>query len=197
MLSLVDRLSNPADAGSVNRTQDAFEADRIQIRQAQGVEQAALVDFLDGLSSQTRFLRFFVGGVPGSPAMLGVLAGARDDTDAVVATEQGAVIGHAMAVDTTTPGGTRLAEIGVVVADGRQGRGVGSALVRTLATRARSRGATTVVMDVLAENRRVLAMIADHWPAARCDRSAGQVTIHARLAGHEQDREQGQHRPGR
>jgi hypothetical protein len=36
-------------------------------------------------------------------------------------------------------------------------------------------------MDVLAENQRVLAMIAVRWPAARHDRSAESVTVHARL----------------
>ncbi len=169
----------------MNRTQELHQTGQIQIRQACGVEPAALGDFLAGLSPRTRFLRFFVGGVPRSPSVLRVLAGGRDDVDAVVATEKGEVIGHAMAVDKTAPGGTRLAEIGVVVADARQGQGVGSALVRELTTRARARGATTVVMDVLAENRRALTMIGHHWPAARHDHSAGQVTIHARLAGQE------------
>jgi hypothetical protein len=39
-----------------------------------------------------------------------------------------------------------------------------------------------LVMDVLGENRQVLAMIASRWPAARHDWSAGQVTVHAQLA---------------
>jgi GNAT superfamily N-acetyltransferase len=114
--------------------------------------------------------------------MLRTLAGERPGIDALVATRDGVIIGHAMAVDTAAPGGA-TADIGVVVADAWQGRGVGSGLMRTLATRAEARGATTLVMNVLAENHRVLAMIASRWPAARYDRSAAEVTIHARLTG--------------
>jgi GNAT superfamily N-acetyltransferase len=113
--------------------------------------------------------------------MLRVLAGQRPGTDALVATWNGVIIGHAMAVDTAGPPGAAATEIGVVVADGWQGRGVGSGLMRALAARARARGATTLVMEVMAENRRVLTMIAGRWPDARYDRSGAYVTVHARL----------------
>ena len=138
-----------------------------------------LRDFLAGLSAQTRYLRFFAG-VPASAAMLRILAGQRPDADALVATRNGLIIGHAMAVDTAGPPDAAT-EIGVVVADAWQGRGVGSGLIRALASRARDRGATTVVMEVMAENRRVLAMIAGRWPDARHDRSGAYVTVCARL----------------
>jgi hypothetical protein len=36
-------------------------------------------------------------------------------------------------------------------------------------------------MEVMAENRQVLAMIAGRWPDARHDRSAAYVTVHTRL----------------
>jgi GNAT superfamily N-acetyltransferase len=87
------------------------------------------------------------------------------------------IIGHAMAVDTAGPPGAATTEIGVVVTDAWQGRGVGSGLIRALASRARDRGATTLVMEVMAENRRVLAMIAGRWPDARHDRSGAYVTV--------------------
>jgi ribosomal protein S18 acetylase RimI-like enzyme len=86
-----------------------------------------------------------------------------------------------MAVDTADPPGAASTEIGVVVADAWQGRGVGSGLMRALASRARARGATTLVMEVMAENRRMLAMIAGRWPDARHDRSGAYITVHARL----------------
>ena len=50
---------------------------------------------------------------------------------------------------------------------------------RPLAARAQARGATVLVMDVLAENSQVLAMITEHWPAAHQNRSDGCVTIKA------------------
>ena len=100
----------------------AWPAGRILIRQAGSGDLAGG----SGTSclacrSQTRYLRFFAG-VPASVAMLRILAGQRQVADALVATRNGVVIGHAMAVDTAGPpvrGGT---EIGVVVADAWQGR---------------------------------------------------------------------------
>src|SRR5215831_4594108 len=160
----------------------AGPAGQIRIRQAGRTDQEALRDFLTGLSVQTRYLRFFAGAMPTSPAMLQILAGGRPGADALVATRNGAIIGHAMAVDTTSPCGDRMAEIGVVVADAWQSQGVGSGLMRTLVARAEARGATGVVMEVMAENRRMLSMIARQWPGARHDQSAAYVTVQARLS---------------
>jgi GNAT superfamily N-acetyltransferase len=127
-------------------------------------------------------MRFFTGAPTATAATLRSLTGETENVDAVVATEAGAIVGHAMAADTTGPAGTRVAEIGVAVTDSRQGQGVGRALTRELANRARGRGATAFAMDVLAENRRVMAMIGDHWPGAHYDRSGPYVTIYAGLA---------------
>jgi GNAT superfamily N-acetyltransferase len=110
-------------------------------------------------------------------------------TDAVVATVGGVIIGHGMAVDRPAdrsagrpaPLEGRVTEIGVVVADAWQGQGVGSALVRALISRAQARGVTSLVMDVLPDNRQMLAMIATHWPAARSWRRADCVTFQAAL----------------
>ncbi len=113
--------------------------------------------------------------------MLRLLAGGAADTDVLVATDDDVIIGHVMAGDRAGAGGTRLTEIGVVVADAYRGLGLGSALVRRMAARARLRGVTAVVMEVLAENRQVLTMIADHWQVAREDRSGAYITIWAPL----------------
>jgi GNAT superfamily N-acetyltransferase len=114
-------------------------------------------------------------------------------TDALVATLGGVIVGHGMAVDRptdrptdcsggrTAPPEGRATEIGVVVADAWQGQGVGSALVRALVSRAQARGVTSLTMDVLPDNRQMLAMIAAHWPAARTSRRADCVTIQAAL----------------
>jgi GNAT superfamily N-acetyltransferase len=153
---------------------------RIQIREAGSADRPALGDFLAGLSTRTRYYRFFAGGVPASPAMLGGPGGGR--ADAIVAVRDGAIIGHAMAVDTPDPDGALVSDLGVVVADAWQGQGVGSRLMRTLASRARARGATSVTMDVLAENRPMLSMITGYWPAARQHRNGPYLTIRAPLA---------------
>ena len=172
--------AGPDLAPSPGTSWPAWPGGRVLIRQAGGGDLGGLRDFLGGLSAQSRYLRFFAG-VPASTAMLRILAGQRPDADALVATRNGLIIGHAMAVDTGVPPGAAATEIGVVVADAWQGRGVGSGLIRALASRARDRGATTLVMEVMAENRRVLAMIAGRWPDARHDRSAAYITVRARL----------------
>ena len=154
---------------------------RPEIRQACYSDHPAIREFLGALSLRARYLRFFTGAVSASPAMLRILAGGGDHIDVVVAVDDGAIIGHAMASDAAGPGGVPATEIGVVVTDARQGQGIGSALLRTLAARARARGITTVTMEVLAENRQVLAMIAHYWPAARQEMSGAYVTVYARL----------------
>lgn len=159
-----------------------------------GSDVDALRDFLGGLSLRSRYQRFFTGAPSMSVPMLRLLAGAGDNIDVVVACDAAVsgevasapgtggvatIIGHAMAVDSLAPRAGKRTEIGVVVADARQGEGVGSALVRALADRARNRGIRRLDMDVLAENRRVLAMIARRWPGARYERRAAYVTVRA------------------
>jgi GNAT superfamily N-acetyltransferase len=156
-------------------------AKQIGIRQASRADCAAIGQFMASLSPKTRYLRFFSGAPSVSSAMLRRMAGEGGNVDVVVATEDGAIIGHAMAAGTSGPAGARVAEIGVVVTDTRQGRGLGRALTRELAERARAHGASTVSMDVLAENRRALAMIDRAWPAAHYQRSGPYLTIQASL----------------
>src|SRR6516165_12645791 len=127
-----------ANAGFVSRTQVAVPG-RVdfEIRQARSTDHPALREFLTGLSPRVRYLRFFSGAPPTSGAMLRILTGGSPRTDVLVAaTGDGMIIGHAMAGDRAGPGDTLLTEIGVVVADGHRGRGVGSALVRELVDRA-------------------------------------------------------------
>ena len=151
------------------------------IRQPCNSDHEPIHEFLSGLSPRARYLRFFSGAPPTSGAMLRILAGGSARTDVLVATGDGVIIGHAMAGDRAGPGGTRVTEIGVVVADAYRGQGVGSALVRQLLARAQIRGATALVMEVLAENRQVLTMISDHWPVASQERSGAYITFSARL----------------
>ena len=168
MLNLVDRLSNPGHAEFVNRTQ-APRADgraAAAIRPARPADLAALSDFFAGLSVESRYLRFFAPVTP-THGLLYLLSGGPANVDAIVAVADGVIIGHAMAADRPEdPSGTQMTDVGVVVADARQRGGVGAALMRALVLRAQARGVTSLAMDVLPGNRRVLAMIIAHWPDA-------------------------------
>jgi ribosomal protein S18 acetylase RimI-like enzyme len=164
------------------------------LRPAVRADTDALRVFLTGLSLRSRYLRFFAGVLPVTPAFLGRMTGgvtARGElVDALVVTgpgKTGPVIGHGMATDTTDDAGRAVTDLGVVVADAHQGRGAGSALIRALTARAQARGATTLAMDVLAENREMLGLIAHYFPVARYSRTGPYVSVHVQLPVHQEE----------
>ena len=174
----------------MSRTQvdQANRAAATVIRPVGPADLPALEDFFAGLSAQTRYLRFF-GPVRPTPALLDLLSGRAPGVHAVVAVAGGVIVGHAMASDRPEPEGkpaprdrpgtgqTWTTDIGVVVADAWQGRGVGSALMRALTAQASARGVASLAMDVLHANRQVLAMIVGHWPDAAVDLSRDSLGI--------------------
>jgi GNAT superfamily N-acetyltransferase len=152
------------------------------IRPIRPTDLAVLSDFFAGLSMQSRYQRFFAPVTPG-PALLRILSGSAGGTvDALIAITDGGIVGHAMAADRAAPLGGQTADIGVVVADDWQSRGVGSALMRALIAGARARGVTSLTMDVLPGNRQVLAMITGHWPAALIGRAQAYDSVCLALA---------------
>jgi ribosomal protein S18 acetylase RimI-like enzyme len=165
---------------SVSRLAWAGGRAAVAIRQARPEDLPALSDFFAGLSAHTRYLRFFGPVTPGA-ALLRTLAGFADNIDALVAVRRRVIVGHAMAVDRVEPRGTRVTDIGLVVHDAWQGRGVGSALMRALVSGAQARGVSRLEMEVLDSNRQVLAMITGRWPAARVDRNSDGLAIRVRL----------------
>jgi GNAT superfamily N-acetyltransferase len=186
-------------AGSVTRTQldeaaNAAEAvgragpdtvrrrDAVQYRSASAADCEALRWFAAGLSLRTRFLRFFSPAAPLSSAVLRAMCGAGGTTDVLVATHGGVIIGHAMAVDSVTAGGCRVTDIGVVIADHWQSQGVGSEIMGRLVARAAARGVRVLVMDVLPENRPMLAMISRRWADAQYEFGADSVTVRVYLS---------------
>jgi GNAT superfamily N-acetyltransferase len=78
--------------------------------------------------------------------------------------------------------GQLTADIGLVVTDSWQGRGLGSALLSRLAGRAADRGVATLAMEVLPDNARMLRIIERRWPGARRQRTADSIVIRAALA---------------
>jgi GNAT superfamily N-acetyltransferase len=155
------------------------------IRAARAADAVALGEFFAGLSPQSRYLRFFGPVTPG-PALLRRLAGDAEGVEAVVAVRGGLIIGHAMAADRPGSHGCPVTDIGVVVADAWQGRGIGAALMRALVTGAQARGLTLMTMDILPGNQRVLAMILAHWPDAATERTSDGVAVRIRLPRHRQ-----------
>jgi acetyltransferase len=162
------------------RTQDAAGAP-FDIVAASVADSRRISDFIAGLSVRTQFLRFFASVAPPSAGLLRALTGTDGRADVLVATDQsGAVVAHGMAADRTTADGARISDLGLVVADQWQQRGVGSAVLGMLADRARDRGAAELVMDVLPGNDRMLGIISRRWPDARRELGPYSLTIRAR-----------------
>jgi GNAT superfamily N-acetyltransferase len=163
------------------------------IRPVSPADEAVLREFFAALSVESRYLRFFAPVTP-SCGLLDLMAGKPAHVDAIVAVADGVIVGHAMAADRPAPGdpGTpgdpggpgepRATDVGVVVADAWQRRGVGATLMRALIDRAQARGVTALAMDVLPGNRRVLAMVLAHWPQAAVGRAPDSVDIRIPLA---------------
>ncbi len=114
----------------MNRTQLASDVTSrggtVEIRAASAADREAIKSFVMGLSPRARFLRFFSPVAPPSSGVLRRMCGAGLGTDALVATENGVIIGHAMAAEVAGPDGCRVADIGLVVTDRWQSRGVGT-----------------------------------------------------------------------
>jgi GNAT superfamily N-acetyltransferase len=164
----------------VTGTQDLPESG-VKIRGASAADCEAIKAFVAGLSLRARFLRFFTPASPPTPAVLRGLCGGGRTTDVLVATAGGAVIGHAMAADSTGPDGGRVTDIGLVVADHWQHHGVGSDLLGQVIARAAARGVSALEMDVLPENRPMLAIISRHWADAKYEYGGGSVTVRVPL----------------
>ncbi|MEV0388607.1 GNAT family N-acetyltransferase [Nonomuraea sp. NPDC050643] len=149
-----------------------------QIRPVRPGDEERIRSFLAGLSLHTQTLRFFTGVSRPAPGLVRALLTLDERRDALVATtDTGEIVAHAMSFK----GGCTDVEIAVVVADQWQGRGLGPRLVDTLLIRASVRGARTVGMDVLGENRRVLRLVRRLWPDAEMKVTSGSVAVTAMI----------------
>jgi ribosomal protein S18 acetylase RimI-like enzyme len=156
---------------------------RYCVRPADPADDAAIREFLCGLSVRTQYLRFFTAMCPPSRGLLKALTAGHPRADILLVTgEDGQVVGHGMAVD--APGERAgSADLGLVIADDWQGQGLGPVLLRLLEQRAAARGITTVVLDVLPENRRMLGIVDRRWPAADRRRTLDSINITAPVTG--------------
>jgi len=155
------------------------------LRQVRPEDADAIRAFVCGLSPRSQYFRFFAAVAPPSGALLDALCGRRGNADILVLTDPaGSIIAHAMAADDVTSnvaagdaGHAVAANIGIVVADEWQGRGIGTMLLSTLVRRATSRGISNLVLDVLPANKRMLGIIGRRWPDAPREHNADSIVI--------------------
>jgi GNAT superfamily N-acetyltransferase len=124
-------------------------------------DRTKLIEMFDRCSLDTVVRRFF-GLVRQLPARYldDVLAGRPELHDAVVARlADGPIVGLA-----SLGTGDGPPELGVLVEDAWQQRGIGTALVDALLVRARDRGVATIVASVLPGRERVLSGLDKRFP---------------------------------
>jgi GNAT superfamily N-acetyltransferase len=142
------------------------------IRSGSPADADMIRDFVCGLSPRSQYYRFFASVCPPTTGLLRALSGATGSADILVVTDsKGAMIGHAMAADARQAGGRLETNIGLVVGDEWQRRGLGTTLLRMLVGRASRRGVNALVLDVLPENETMRGIIRRRWPDAGIERT--------------------------
>jgi RimJ/RimL family protein N-acetyltransferase len=122
--------------------------------------------FLAGLSLDSAYRRFFTGiGPSPSAALVSRLIDAEPQRRSVLLAVAGAqVVGVA---DTTLVDGGRAVELGVVVADHWQRRGLGWPLCAAALVPALERGVPVLRAHTLPDNARVARILRRQWPEGR------------------------------
>lgn len=132
---------------------------RVRVVPFDGAHAGALVRFFLALSPRSRQLRFLSPHAGCTAQQLAPLV--RPDGDAHVAhvaVVDGEVVGEARFARRAP--GRATAEVALAVADPWQGRGVGARLLEAVLADAERRGVRRFTFDVLADNRRALALLA-------------------------------------
>jgi len=135
----------------------------VLLRDARPDDCAAVRDFLSGLSLDSAYRRFFTGiGSPPSGGLVRWLVEADPDRRTVVLAVAGdEVVGLA---DTTLVDDGHAVELGVVLADRWQRRGLGWQLCAAALVPALNRGVPVLRAHTLPDNSRVAKILRRRWP---------------------------------
>jgi RimJ/RimL family protein N-acetyltransferase len=149
----------------------------VWMRDAQCEDWEALRQLYLGLTDRTRYL-YFCAGVPANEAWAERFAAlGRADGQvsyALVATVDDAVVGLAR-FDRGADG--QSAEIGLLLADAWQSRGLGRIVLNRLTDEARRRAIGVFTGHALWENRRILRLVRSAFPHMRLECSQGDCEL--------------------
>ena len=146
----------------------------LRMRRAVPADRSALADLLGGLSMESSYRRFqaALGPTPRASVLAALLPeGPRGG--AMLAYDGPDLVGHGV---WRRAGTAPVAEIGLVVADSHQGRGVGTALTEALIADLTARGVERVEVFATATNEAVARMVARRAPDAVRERDGATVT---------------------
>lgn len=128
--------------------------ERVELHLMDPADAGALVEFHEGLSNETTYLRFFSAHPRLSARELDHFTQVDHlDREALVACKDGCILAVGR-YDRRC--GADDAEVAFVVADAWQGHGLGSLLLRRLAELARARGVRRLTAETLAINGKML-----------------------------------------
>jgi RimJ/RimL family protein N-acetyltransferase len=149
----------------------------VRVRDAQRDDHELLRRMYLGLTDRTRYL-YFCAGVPANEAWAERFA-ALGEADgqvsySLVVTVDDAVVGLAR-FDRGADGQT--AEIGLLLADEWQSRGLGRVVLNRLTAEARRRAIAVFTGHALWENRRVLRLVRSAFPHMSLDCSQGECEL--------------------
>lgn len=160
----------------------ATQQSLVLLRPAGPDDAPLLADLLAGLSPTSSFHRFLAGlGLPNPALVRGLLrVEGRRGALLALARERAAEtpVGHACW--SVSPEG--VVDVGVLVADAAQRRGVGTALFLLAVDTARAVGADVVHLDVHPENRRLVAALRRRLDGANFTWAHGLLSIEVPVA---------------
>lgn len=152
----------PAAGGHANdmKSLELPDGTHLDVRALEPADRAQLAKGIEHLSPRSRYRRFFVGGDHLSSRNLTYLTALDHERhEALVAIDRHTHDGVAVARYVRTGDTPPTAEIAVTVNDVWQGRGVGTALLRELAVRARAYGIVRFSGLILVENTPMLKLM--------------------------------------
>jgi GNAT superfamily N-acetyltransferase len=136
------------------------DGSRVEIRAVGPTDKSGLASGFERLSERSRYRRFLSPTPELTPRQLAYFTDIdHHDHEALVAIEPASRYGVGVARYVRSRDDPEEAEFAVAVADDWQGRGLGTALLRHLAARAREEGITWFTGLVLAENRSMLDVL--------------------------------------
>jgi ribosomal protein S18 acetylase RimI-like enzyme len=159
---------------------ERFETE-IVVRPARSRDGESVGRFLVGLSAASRYQRFFSGGISYvSAALIRDMVTVTPSRLVLLALDGDTVVGHLIAVRA----GANAVDVGIVVAEAYQYRGIGRRLVNELADTIAAFGFIEVRCDVLSENYFVLGWLRRLLSDIRFERSGETMTAHGSLTAH-------------
>lgn len=150
---------------------------QVVVRQARYRDGESVGGFLAGLSPISRYRRFFSGFTQAGPSLLRSLVTITPRQLVLLALDGDVVVGHVMAVCV----GEHTVDVGIVVAEAYQHRGIGDRLLRELTDTLAGFGVTDLHCDVLSENYLVLNWLHRLLPDAHFERTGPTMTVHGSL----------------